>query len=53
LFDAAHRAHGGVASFVDGHASRDVRFDAAFEVVAELVLKVLLNLIAAEQGPNA
>jgi len=53
LVDATQRTQGGVASLVSRHASLDIGYDSAFNVVAELVVKFLLDLIAAEQRPKA
>jgi hypothetical protein len=51
-FDAPKGTQGGVASLLSRHASRDIGFDSTLKMVSELILKILLNLIAAEQRPN-
>src|SRR3990170_9043382 len=53
LVDPAKRTQGPVARLVRRHASCDIRFDSPLEVVAEFVLEVLLNLIAAEERPKS
>ena len=53
LVDPAEGTQGGIARFVGCHPARDLGLDSPFEMVAELVLEVLLDLIAAEQGAQS
>jgi hypothetical protein len=53
LLEATKGTQGGVARFLRRHTPRDIGFDSPFKMVAELVLEVLLDLIAAEKRPES